>query len=82
MCGTVAALRHILVEMNRTDAVNIIDRALMEDQGEPTLTMVTAKGATKPVPRPRIKTAPGMHVCAMRMYLCVCVVCLESSEVV
>ena len=81
MCGTVAALRHILVEMNRTDAVNIIDRALMEDQGEPTLTMVTAKGATKPVPRPRIKTAPGMHVCACTC-ICVCVVCLESSEVV
>ena len=74
MCGTVAALRHILVEMNRTDAVNIIDRALMEEQGEPTLTMVTAKGATKPIPRPRIKTAPGMHVCACAC-ICVCVVC-------
>ena len=63
MCGTVASLRQILVEMSRTDAVNIIDRALMEDQAEPTLTMVTAKGATKPIPRPRIKTAPGVCVC-------------------
>ena len=54
MCGTVAT--SCMVEMNHTDAVNII-RALMEDQGEPTLTMVTAKGATKPIPRPRIKTA-------------------------
>ena len=63
MCGTVASLRQILVEMTRTDAVNIIDRALIEDQGEPTLTMVTAKGATKPIPRPRIKTAPGVCEC-------------------
>ena len=59
LCGTVAALREVLVKMNRIDAVNILDRALVEDQGEPTLTMVATKGATKPTPRPRVRTAPG-----------------------
>ena len=52
--GTIANLRQVLVEMNRTDAVSVIDRALAEDQREPTLARLASKG-------PSIKTAPGLY---------------------
>ena len=58
LCDT-ATVRKILVKMNRIDAVNIIDRVLMVDKGESSLTTLTAKGATKPIPQPRVKQALG-----------------------
>ena len=59
---------YILVEMNHTDTINIIDRALMEDQGEPTLTVVTAKG---PYQSPGLRLPWYARVC-MCMYSCMC----------
>ena len=54
MCGTAVPPRQILVEMNCIDVVNNIDRALMEDQGKPTLinhghSQGMTKGISKPI---------------------------------
>lgn len=53
MCGTAVSPHHILVEMNRIDVVNNIDRALVEDLGK--LTLINhghSQGMTKGIPKP------------------------------
>ena len=54
--GSIAGLRQALLDINRSDAVSIIDRALMKEQGG-------ASTQTETAPTRSAKTAPGVWSC-------------------
>ena len=63
MCdGTISELRQALLEMKRTDAVNIIDRAKLERQGEPTLTMLGTRCSATSARRPKPVAGEGIKL--------------------